>query len=85
MSVRTANAVPRTPVTSQTCVERSDRIKQRRGLTFLAMTLVLPGVAQLAAGHRLGRVALRVWATLWFLALLAALLTLILPELRWPS
>jgi polyisoprenyl-teichoic acid--peptidoglycan teichoic acid transferase len=45
------------------------------------MTLVLPGSAQLAAGHRrLGRVALRVWATLWFLALLAALLTLILPE-----
>jgi LCP family protein required for cell wall assembly len=45
------------------------------------MTLVLPGSAQLAAGHRrLGRVALRIWATLWFLALLAALLTLILPE-----
>jgi LCP family protein required for cell wall assembly len=45
------------------------------------MTLVLPGSAQLAAGHRrLGRVALRVWATLWFLGLLAALLTLILPE-----
>ena len=45
------------------------------------MTLVLPGSAQLAAGQRrLGRVALRVWATLWFLALLAALLTLILPE-----
>jgi polyisoprenyl-teichoic acid--peptidoglycan teichoic acid transferase len=45
------------------------------------MTLVLPGSAQLAAGHRrLGRVALRIWVTLWFLALLAALLTLILPE-----
>jgi polyisoprenyl-teichoic acid--peptidoglycan teichoic acid transferase len=81
VSVRTADAAPRTPVTSQTCVERSDRIKRRRGLTFLAMTLVLPGSAQLAAGHRrLGRVALRIWATLWFLALLAALLTLILPE-----
>jgi polyisoprenyl-teichoic acid--peptidoglycan teichoic acid transferase len=81
VSVRTADAVPRTPITSQTCVERSDRIKRRRGLTFLAMTLVLPGSAQLAAGHRrLGRVALRLWATLWFLALLAALLTLILPE-----
>jgi LCP family protein required for cell wall assembly len=45
------------------------------------MTLVLPGSAQLAAGNRrLGRVALRIWATLWFLALLATLLALILPE-----
>ncbi|HEX3198446.1 MAG TPA: hypothetical protein VHR39_12940, partial [Propionibacteriaceae bacterium] len=78
MSVRTADAAPRTPATFQ---ERSDRIKRRRGLTFLAMTLVLPGSAQLAAGsRRLGRAALRIWATLWFLALLAALLALILPE-----
>ena len=45
------------------------------------MTLVLPGSAQLAAGNRrLGRVALRVWATLWCFALFAALLALILPE-----
>ena len=45
------------------------------------MTLVLPGSAQLAAGnHRLGRVALRVWATLWCLAMFAALLALILPQ-----
>ena len=45
------------------------------------MTLVLPGSAQLAAGsRRLGRAALRIWATLWCLALLAALLALILPE-----
>ena len=81
MSVRTADAAPRTPATFQTCVERSDRIERRRGLTFLAMTLVLPGSAQLAAGNRrLGRVALRIWAALWFLALLAALLALILPE-----
>jgi polyisoprenyl-teichoic acid--peptidoglycan teichoic acid transferase len=81
VSVRTADVAPRTPATFQTCVERSDRIRRRRGLTFLAMTLVLPGSAQLAAGNRrLGRVALRIWATLWFLALLATLLALILPE-----
>jgi polyisoprenyl-teichoic acid--peptidoglycan teichoic acid transferase len=81
VSVRTADAAPRTPPTFQTCVERSDRIKRRRGLTFLAMTLVLPGSAQLAAGNRrVGRAALRIWATLWCLALLAALLALILPE-----
>jgi polyisoprenyl-teichoic acid--peptidoglycan teichoic acid transferase len=48
---------------------------------LLAMTLVLPGSAQLVAGNRrVGRFALRIWASLWFLALLAALLALILPE-----
>jgi LCP family protein required for cell wall assembly len=81
VSVRTADAASRIPATLQTCVERSDRIKRRRGLTFLAMTLVLPGSAQLAAGNRrLGRVALRIWTALWCIALLAALLALILPE-----
>jgi LCP family protein required for cell wall assembly len=45
------------------------------------MTLVLPGSAQLVAGNRrLGRLALRIWGSLWFLALLAALLAVILPE-----
>jgi LCP family protein required for cell wall assembly len=45
------------------------------------MTLVLPGSAQLVAGNRrVGRLALRIWATLWFLALLAAVMALILPE-----
>jgi polyisoprenyl-teichoic acid--peptidoglycan teichoic acid transferase len=48
---------------------------------LLAMTLVLPGSAQLVAGNRrLGRVALRIWATLWVIALIAAFLALILPE-----
>ncbi len=60
-------------------VERAgDRVKLRRGLTFLAMTLVLPGSAQLAAGNkRIGRIALRVWAVLWGLILLAVLLALV--------
>jgi polyisoprenyl-teichoic acid--peptidoglycan teichoic acid transferase len=45
------------------------------------MTLVLPGSAQLAGGNRgIGRFALRVWAALWFLVLLAGLLTVILPQ-----
>jgi polyisoprenyl-teichoic acid--peptidoglycan teichoic acid transferase len=50
-------------------------------LTFLAMTLVLPGSAQLAGGsRRLGRVALRIWVTLWVLALFAGLLMVIQPK-----
>ena len=61
---------------------RSERIKRRRGLTLLAMTLVLPGSAQLVSGNRrVGQLALRVWASLGFLALLAGLLTLISPKL----
>ena len=72
VSVRTADVAPRAPTSFPTCFERSERIKRRRGLTFLAMTLVLPGSAQLAGGsRRIGMFALRVWASLWLLALLA--------------
>jgi len=40
------------------------RIRFRRALTLLVMTLVLPGSAQLVAGNkRVGRIAMRVWLT----------------------
>ena len=62
----------------QTAQRRSEGVKLRRGLTFLLMTLVLPGSAQVAAGNRrLGRTALRVWAALWVLAVLAGLFVLL--------
>ena len=62
----------------QTAQRRSEGVKLRRGLAFLLMTLVLPGSAQVAAGNRrLGRTALRVWAALWVLAILAGLLVLV--------
>ncbi len=62
----------------QTSQRRAEGVKLRRGLTFLLMTLVLPGSAQVAAGNRrAGRAALRVWATLWVLALLTALFLLV--------
>ncbi len=45
------------------------------------MTLVMPGSAQLAGGsRRIGMFALRIWASLWLLVLLAALLALIQPK-----
>jgi polyisoprenyl-teichoic acid--peptidoglycan teichoic acid transferase len=57
---------------------RSEQVKLRRGLTFLAMTLLLPGSAQMVAGNRrLGRLALRIWAALWAMVALAALLALV--------
>lgn len=66
------------PPREATAQDRSDRVKLRRGLTFLGMTLVLPGSAQIAAGNKLvGRIALRVWAGLWAVVILLALLTLV--------
>jgi LCP family protein required for cell wall assembly len=57
---------------------RSERIKLRRGMTYLGMTLLLPGSAQLAAGHqRVGRLALRAWVVLWGLVALTVVLGLL--------
>ena len=50
------------------------RHRRRRAYTLVLLTLLLPGSAQLAAGHRgLGRVALRVWLCLVGLAVLTVL------------
>lgn len=57
---------------------RSERVKLRRALTLLGMTVLLPGSAQLAAGHRgVGRLAVRVWLGLWSLTVLGALFGLL--------
>ena len=78
MSSSTAEDARHLPTTLHTPQQRSERVKLRRGLTFLGMTLVLPGSAQLAAGHRaVGRFALRVWVGLWALLGLTALLALV--------
>ncbi len=60
---------------------RAPRRGRRRAVTLLLLTLVLPGSAQLAAGHRgVGRVALRCWAGLLGAALLVGLLALVSRE-----
>lgn len=42
--------------------ERAARVRFRRAIALMVMTLVLPGSAQLVAGNaRIGRIALRVW------------------------
>jgi len=77
VSDRIAADVPHVLTTWRTPQQRSERVKLRRAVTFLAMTLVLPGSAQMAAGSkRLGRIALRIWAGLWILALLTGLFAL---------
>jgi polyisoprenyl-teichoic acid--peptidoglycan teichoic acid transferase len=45
--------------------ERAARVRFRRALALMAMTLIVPGSAQLAAGNRqVGRAAVRIWALL---------------------
>jgi len=74
----TAEDVRPLPTALHAPQERSERVKLRRGLTFLGMTLLLPGSAQIAAGHRaVGRLALRVWIGIWVLLALVALLALV--------
>ncbi|HEY5981467.1 MAG TPA: LCP family protein [Microlunatus sp.] len=59
------------PPSLRTPQQRSERVKLRRALSYLGMTVVLPGSAQLAAGNKtVGRVAVRTWITLWALLLL---------------
>ena len=55
--------------------DRAARVRFRRAVTLMVMTLVLPGSAQLVAGRRqVGRIALRIWLSMLALALLAFLL-----------
>ena len=45
--------------------DRAARVRFRRALALMAMTLVLPGSAQVACGNRsVGRAALRIWFAL---------------------
>src|SRR5690242_17276575 len=54
------------------------RVRFRRAITLLLMTLVLPGSAQLAAGRRdVGRFALRVWLSVVGGVVLVVLLGLV--------
>ncbi|NYG55183.1 LCP family protein [Nocardioides perillae] len=52
--------------------ERAARVRFRRAMTLMVMTLVLPGSAQLVAGNRrVGRLVLRAWLLLLAAGLLA--------------
>lgn len=57
--------------------ERAARVRFRRAITLMLMTLFLPGSAQIAAGNKtIGRIALRIWAGLAGLVVLLVLITL---------
>ncbi len=53
-----------------TADDRAARVRYRRALMLMVMTLVVPGSAQLVAGdRRVGRAATRIWAALLLVAL----------------
>ena len=57
-----------------TTLDRAQRVRFRRAVMLMVMTLVAPGSAQLAFGNRrVGRIALRTWLGLLSLGVLAAL------------
>ena len=61
--------------------DRLARVRFRRAVTLMVMTLVLPGSAQLVAGRKqVGRIALRIWASL-----VATLVLVVLVGLVWPG
>ena len=59
--------------------DRAARVRFRRAMTLMLMTLLLPGSAQFVAGNRkVGRIALRIW-----LGLLALVVLTVLVGLLW--
>jgi LCP family protein required for cell wall assembly len=78
VSTNTEEDVQHVRPSLRTPQQRSERVKLRRGLAVLAMTLLLPGSAQIAAGNRrVGRIALRIWIGLWALTVLVAIVALV--------
>ena len=58
--------------------DRAARVRFRRAMALMLMTLVLPGSAQLVAGNRkVGRIALRIWLGLVSLVVLTLLVGLL--------
>ena len=56
--------------------DRAQRVRFRRAVTLMVMTLVIPGSAQLVAGNRrIGRIATRVWITVVVVTLLSAVVS----------
>ena len=77
------DAPPRTGSTVMTpddgrssTADRAQRVRFRRAVTLMVMTLVIPGSAQLVAGNRrVGRIATRVWMAVLASVLLSVLVS----------
>lgn len=65
--------------TPESRAERAEKVRLRRALSLLLLTLLVPGSAQLLAGNkRIGRIAIRIW-----LAVLGTLLVALCLGLLW--
>lgn len=61
-----------------TAADRAARVRFRRALALMAMTLVVPGSAQLVAGdRRIGRIAVRLWVAALATGALVLLISLV--------
>jgi LCP family protein required for cell wall assembly len=68
----TSSGLPGRP--NRTAGDRAARVRFRRAVALMLMTLVLPGSAQLVAGNRkVGRIAMRIWFVLIAGTVIAAL------------
>jgi LCP family protein required for cell wall assembly len=64
--------------------DRAARVRFRRAVTLMLMTLILPGSAQLVAGNkRVGRIALRIWFGILFVGLLTMLAVVVRRDLAF--
>ena len=67
---------PGSQQTRFTTLDRAQRVRFRRAVTLMLMTLVLPGSAQLVSGRRrVGRIALWTWLTLLVVGVLAVVVS----------
>src|SRR5687768_11225486 len=58
--------------------DRAAKVRFRRAVTLMVMTLFLPGSAQLVAGRRdVGRIAMRIWLVLCSVAALTVLIGMV--------
>jgi LCP family protein required for cell wall assembly len=63
---------PGSQVARFTTLDRAQRVRFRRAVALMVMTVLIPGSAQLVAGNRrVGRIALRIWMALAVTALLS--------------
>jgi polyisoprenyl-teichoic acid--peptidoglycan teichoic acid transferase len=61
--------------------DRAARVRYRRAMTLVLMTLVIPGSAQLVTGNRkVARIAMRTWMVLVVLVVLAVLTAVLAPR-----
>jgi LCP family protein required for cell wall assembly len=63
---------PGSQVARFTTLDRAQRVRFRRAVALMVMTVLIPGSAQLVAGNRLvGRIAMRIWMALAVTALVS--------------